>query len=188
MKRLKTTLICFGVAGFSWIALAQIGQGQTRRVAADQGSPSRPVNKSSEKGRVSSTPAEPIESATYDPASYVIGADDQLMISVWREPELSMGVVVRPDGMITLPLVNDVKAAGLKPLELQSLLVAKLKPFVNEPQVAGGLGPFAKVKSIYVLRTVNGQQTRIHFNYKDAMSGKSSSNVVLEPGDFVVVP
>src|SRR5229473_375517 len=226
MKRLKTTLICFGVAGFSWIALAQIGQGQTRRVAADQGSPSRPVNKSSEKGRVSSAPAEPIESATYDPASYVIGADDQLMISVWREPELSMGVVVRPDGMITLPLVNDVKAAGLKPLELQSLLTEKLKPFVNEPQVTvvvrairsrkvfltgpgvkagvfaingrmsvlellvqgGGLGPFAKAKSIYVLRTVNGRQTRIHFNYKDAISGKSDSNVFLEPGDVVVVP
>jgi polysaccharide export outer membrane protein len=229
VKKLRTILIYLGAAGFCWMALAQVSQGgQTRQVNPDpdQGSASRPTDKSSEKAGGSGTPTEPIKAATYDLALYVIGADDQLMISVWREPELSMSVLVRPDGMITLPLVNDVKVAGLKPPELQSLLVAKLKPFVNEPQVtvvvqgirsrkvflagqgakagafplsgrmtalelivqSGGLGPFAKVKSIYVLRTVNGQQTRIHFNYKDAMSGKSSSDVVLEPGDILVVP
>lgn len=67
--------------------------------------------------------------------SYVIGVEDELQISVWREPELSTSVVVRPDGMITLPLVNDVKAAGLKTEELQSILMEKLKNYVNEPQV-----------------------------------------------------
>ena len=67
--------------------------------------------------------------------TYIIGVEDELQISVWREPELSTVVVVRPDGMITLPLVNDIKAVGLKTEELQNVLVDKLKNFVNEPQV-----------------------------------------------------
>jgi polysaccharide export outer membrane protein len=67
--------------------------------------------------------------------TYIIGVEDELQISVWREPELSTSVVVRPDGMITLPLVNDVKAVGLKTEELQNILMDKLKNFVNEPQV-----------------------------------------------------
>jgi len=67
--------------------------------------------------------------------TYIIGVEDELQISVWREPELSTSVVVRPDGMITLPLINDVKAVGLKTEELQNVLMDKLKNFVNEPQV-----------------------------------------------------
>jgi polysaccharide export outer membrane protein len=67
--------------------------------------------------------------------TYIIGVEDELQVSVWREPELSTVVVVRPDGMITLPLVNDVKAVGLKTEELQNVLMDKLKNFVNEPQV-----------------------------------------------------
>ena len=67
--------------------------------------------------------------------TYIIGVEDELQISVWREPELSTVVVVRPDGMITLPLINDVKAVGLKTEELQNVLMDKLKNFVNEPQV-----------------------------------------------------
>jgi polysaccharide biosynthesis/export protein len=57
------------------------------------------------------------------------------MISVWREPELSTQVVVRPDGKITLPLINDVEVVGLRPDELQNILTEKFKPFVNTPQV-----------------------------------------------------
>jgi polysaccharide export outer membrane protein len=67
--------------------------------------------------------------------TYIIGVEDELQVSVWREPELSTTVVVRPDGMITLPLINDVKAVGLKTEELQNLLMDKFKNFVNEPQV-----------------------------------------------------
>ncbi len=157
--------------------------------------------------------------------TYIIGVEDELQISVWREPELSTGVVVRPDGMITLPLVNDVKAVGLKTEELQNVLTEKLKNFVNEPQVtvivrairsrkvylvgevghqgtfplngdmtalellaaAGGVGPFAKADSIYILREQNGKKIRIPFHYKKAVAGKSE-NVTLQPGDLVVVP
>jgi polysaccharide export outer membrane protein len=157
--------------------------------------------------------------------TYIIGVEDELQISVWREPELSTGVVVRPDGMITLPLINDVKAVGLKTEELQNVLTEKLKNFVNEPQVtvivrgirsrkvylvgevghqgtfalngdmtalellaaAGGVGPFAKADSIYILREQNGKKIRIPFHYKKAVAGKSE-NVTLQPGDLVVVP
>lgn len=157
--------------------------------------------------------------------TYVIGVEDDLQITVWREPELSTVVVVRPDGKITLPLVNDLKAAGLKTEELQNILVEKFKAYVNEPQVtvivrairsrkvyligqvmhqgtyalngdmaalellamAGGVGPFAKADSIYILREQNGKKIRIPFRYKKALAGKSE-NVALQPGDVIVVP
>jgi polysaccharide biosynthesis/export protein len=70
-----------------------------------------------------------------DPKTYKIGVEDELMISVWREPELSTQVVVRPDGKITLPLINDLEVVGLRTEELQNVITEKLKPFVNTPQV-----------------------------------------------------
>lgn len=156
---------------------------------------------------------------------YRVGVDDELMISVWHEPELSQAVVVRPDGMITLPLLNDIRVVDLTTEELQAMLTEKLKTVVNDPQVTvtvkairslrvflvgsvakqgmyplssgltaleliaegGGLGPFAKAGSVYVLRTVNGKQVRIPFNYKKAVKG-AGDNPILQPGDMVVVP
>jgi polysaccharide export outer membrane protein len=73
--------------------------------------------------------------ADVDPTTYHIGVEDELMISVWKEAELSQIVTVRPDGKITLPLVNDVSVVGLRTNELQDVLTEKFKPFVNEPQV-----------------------------------------------------
>jgi polysaccharide export outer membrane protein len=159
------------------------------------------------------------------PTDYRIGPEDELTISVWHEPELSQGVVVRPDGLITLPLLNDLKVLGLTTDEMQALLTEKLKSVVNDPQVtvivkavhsrkvfvmgnvakqgvyplggkktvleliaeAGGLGAFAKTRSIYIIRKTGGKETRIPFNYKKALSGKSD-NPELLPGDMVVVP
>jgi len=68
-------------------------------------------------------------------SEYRIGEQDVLTITVWKEPELSGAVLVRPDGRITLPLINDVKASGLTPDDLKNLLTEKLKPFLNIPQV-----------------------------------------------------
>jgi polysaccharide export outer membrane protein len=70
-----------------------------------------------------------------DPNAYIIGEQDSLVITVWKEKELSGGVVVRPDGKITVPLVGEVKVVGMTPVQLQSLLAEKLKPFVTVPQV-----------------------------------------------------
>jgi polysaccharide export outer membrane protein len=157
--------------------------------------------------------------------SYRIGIGDQLQISVWHEHDLTLPVAVRPDGVITMPLLNDVYVVGLTPKELATLLTEKLKPYVNEPQVtvsvssiqsrkvyligqaarqgafplndkktaleliteAGGLGPFAKANSIYILRVVDGKETRIPFHYKKVVVGREQ-DVELRPGDRVIVP
>jgi polysaccharide export outer membrane protein len=72
--------------------------------------------------------------ATEDP-NYIIGAQDVVDISVWKEPEVSRTVPVRPDGKISLPLLNDVQAAGLTPSQLAAQLTESLKKFVANPQV-----------------------------------------------------
>ena len=72
--------------------------------------------------------------ATTDPA-YVIGPQDVLDVNVWKEPEMTRVVPVRPDGKITLPLINDVQAAGSTPQQLASAVTDKLRKFMTEPQV-----------------------------------------------------
>lgn len=69
------------------------------------------------------------------PEGYVIGIGDGLDISVWKEPELSKAVAVRPDGIITLPLIGEVKAVGLTPNQLQDQLAASLSKVLSDPQV-----------------------------------------------------
>jgi len=68
-------------------------------------------------------------------AEYKIGPQDVLKIDVWREEQLTRTAPVRPDGKITLPLLNDVQAAGLTPLELAGVITDGLKKFINSPQV-----------------------------------------------------
>jgi polysaccharide export outer membrane protein len=72
---------------------------------------------------------------TLDDTSYKIGPQDVLQIDVWKEPEITRSVPVRPDGKITLPLLNDVQAAGLTPMELAGAIRTELKRYINDPQV-----------------------------------------------------
>jgi polysaccharide export outer membrane protein len=67
--------------------------------------------------------------------AYVIGDDDVLSISVWKEPDLTKVIPVRSDGKISLPLVGDVQAAGLTPAQLAADLTAALGSFITDPQV-----------------------------------------------------
>lgn len=160
------------------------------------------------------------------PSDYVIGADDVLRISVWKEPDLSEMLPVRPDGKISMPLLNDIPAAGLTPLQLKDSITEKLKKFIADPRVTvvvtamnsqrvfvsgevvhsgpiqllphmtilqalsqAGFNQFANLKGIYLLRTQNGKQERIPFNYKDVIKGNHpEQNIQLKPGDTVVVP
>ena len=69
------------------------------------------------------------------PDAYRIGPEDQLLISVWKNDAMSRSVLVRPDGKIALPLLNDVQAAGLTALELRDVLTNKLKDFIPNPEV-----------------------------------------------------
>ena len=68
-------------------------------------------------------------------STYVIGPDDTLYISVWKEPDLTETLPVRADGMISMPLLNDVQAAGLTPMQLGAALTDKLKKYVSDPRV-----------------------------------------------------
>jgi polysaccharide export outer membrane protein len=89
-----------------------------------------------------------------DPSIYHIGVEDDLQISVWKEPDLSVSVVVRTDGMITMPLLNDIRIVGLTTTELQTLLTEKLKSFVNEPQVTVVVRGI-KSRKVYVYGQIN---------------------------------
>jgi len=161
--------------------------------------------------------------APVDPRSYKLGAEDIIAVRVWREPELSGPLVVRPDGQVSMPLIGDLKAEGLTPVQLGAQIAEKLSKYINGPEVsvsvqtvrskrysvtgevlrpgayplvvpttvldaltqAGGFREFANTKNITVLRGTK----RFKFNYKDVIKGKNmSQNILLENGDYVVVP
>jgi polysaccharide biosynthesis/export protein len=184
---------------------------------------------SPEKGSPAAASPIPTTSKDASPSSdFVIGPDDVLAVNVWREPEVSQTVAVRPDGKISLPLVGEVVASGLTPKQLEAMISYKLGNYMSLPEVtvivhevksqrvvvagqvakpgsyvlqtsmtvldaiaqAGGPLDYAKVKSIYVLRTgADGRPVRIKFNYNDVIHGRNlTQNIRLEPHDTVVVP
>lgn len=166
------------------------------------------------------------DSAAVNSSTYVIGPTDVLNISVWKEPNITGTVTVRPDGKISLPLINDIQAAGLTPMVLSKHITKALQKYVTDPQVtvivkaansqrvfvvgdvnhpgeiallpnmtvldalasAGGPSQFANRKKIYILRHKDGKQVRSRFNYIAAIKGDLQQNIVLRPGDTIVVP
>ncbi len=84
---------------------------------------------------------------------YLIGPTDILEIHVWREPDLSRTIPVRPDGKITLPLLNDVPASGLTPLELKAGIEKGLAKFIESPTVSVTVQEIHS-KNIFVLGQV----------------------------------
>jgi polysaccharide export outer membrane protein len=74
--------------------------------------------------------------AGVDPKTFIIGAEDVLTVRVWREPELSGQFMVRPDGRISLPLVNEILAAGQTPEQLTASIAQGLSKYMNRPEVA----------------------------------------------------
>jgi polysaccharide export outer membrane protein len=172
------------------------------------------------------SPDQVVEMSPATPPDYVIGPDDTLHVSVWKEPDLTATLPVRPDGKISLPLLNDVPAAGLTPMQLADSISGKLKKYVADPRVtvvvtamnsrrvfvtgevthpgamallpnmtvlqalsSAGFTQFANLKRIYLLRTDNGRQVKISFNYKEVVKGAHpEQNIMLRPGDTLVVP
>ncbi len=96
----------------------------------------QPAQSNPQKPAGSAAPpaSRPSPAPKVDP-NYVVGPNDVLDITVWREANISRTVPVRPDGKISLPLVNDVQAAGLSPVQLADSLTERLKKFITEPQV-----------------------------------------------------
>jgi len=177
--------------------------------------------------RVGSTMSAARAVAVPLPAGYVIGAQDVLSIVFWRDKDMSADVVVRPDGKISLPLLNEVQAAGFTPEELRARLTEAATKYVEDPTatvvvkeihsrnvyitgnvakpatyplvgdmnvlqliaLAGGLQEYADAKHIVVIRSEGGRQQYHKFNYKDVVRQKrTDQNILLKPGDTVVVP
>lgn len=173
-----------------------------------------------------SAAAQPADAVT-PPSDYVIGPEDVIGVVVWREQDLSADVKVRPDGKVSLPLLNDLQASGLTPEEFRKVVTDAAAKFVADPSVtiivkqinsrmvfvmgevgkpgtyqltapytvlqmlalAGGPTAFAKRDKIGVVRTVNGKTVRHRFNYEEVVDGrKMEQNLVLRPGDTVIVP
>lgn len=105
--------------------------------SANTGSPAAPAPTSAPAAPTSAPAARtglpPASTAPELPGGYVIGPDDILQIVFWREKELSGDVVVRPDGRISLPLLNDVVAAGRTPDELRATLVTEASKYFGNP-------------------------------------------------------
>ncbi|MDY6905424.1 MAG: polysaccharide biosynthesis/export family protein [Thermodesulfobacteriota bacterium] len=102
-------------------------------------------------------PVKPIKETQQVPAqntAYLIGPDDILLISVWKDPDLTREVIVRPDDYISFPLVGDVKAGGLTVAELKNLLTQKVSEYIPEVNLTVMVTQFNKVK-IYVIGKVN---------------------------------
>jgi polysaccharide export outer membrane protein len=97
-----------------------------------QNNASRPPAAATPQGAAPATAAP--QPATNDP-NYVIGGQDLLDVSVWKEPDVSRAVPVRPDGKISLPLLGDVQAAGLTPGQLAAQIKTGLTKFMTNPQV-----------------------------------------------------
>jgi polysaccharide export outer membrane protein len=99
--------------------------------------PARAHGDAAESGQAQAavTATDPVQKPATQDLNYIIGAQDVLDISVWKEPELTRTIPVRPDGKISLPLLNDVRAAGLTPNQLAAQITTSLKKFVTDPQV-----------------------------------------------------
>lgn len=138
--------------------------------AVEAGQTSSPPRGQAPPATVSKTPPKPPDPTP--PADYVIGPDDVLAVVFWREKDLSAEVVVRPDGMITLPLVNDLKAAGLTTDQLRAAVVEAAGRFVEDPSATivvkqinsrrifitgqvGRPGPYALSTSMNVLQALS---------------------------------
>lgn len=191
---------------------------------ASQSNPAKPADAKADEPKADKPAAAPPDTTSAN--DYVIGADDVLKISVWKEPDLTETLPVRPDGKISMPLLNDIPAAGLTPLQLKDSITEKLKKYIADPRVTvvvnamnsrrifvtgevthsgpmtllphmtvlqalaeAGFTQFANLKAIYLLRTENGQQVKLPFNYKEVVKGNHpEQNIALKPGDTVVVP
>jgi polysaccharide export outer membrane protein len=103
--------------------------------AAAQNKNSKATNQDVNAAGTTSGPGKSAPKAATDDPAYVIGPSDELNISVWQQEQLSRSVPVRPDGMISLPLLNDVQAAGKTPMQLASLITEKLSTLVKDPHV-----------------------------------------------------
>ncbi len=136
LKFMLVTTVLLGVCAIT--SFAQNAPSQQ----TDSSGAAKPVLPANDEGKdvakatpLPSTDTTASRVSSVKPDAYVIGIGDALDINVWKEGELSKTVGVRPDGMITLPLVGEIKAVGLTPTQLQDQLTASLTKVMSDPQV-----------------------------------------------------
>jgi polysaccharide export outer membrane protein len=122
---MKWSLVVF-MAMLLVIPAAGVAQ-QSQSVATAPAGNSAPAADTSQK---------PSKADATDVAHYVIGAEDTLQITVWKEPTLSGTVPVRPDGRISLVLLGDLPASGMTPMQLSADITQRLKKYIQEPSVS----------------------------------------------------
>ena len=110
-------------------------------------------NQSMAADTTEASPPETKKEIVTDP-SYIIGPMDVLEIQVWKEPDFSRQVLVRPDGKITLPLVGDILASGMNTMGLKALLSEKLEDFVSKPEVTV-IVLDSRSKNFYIIGKIN---------------------------------
>lgn len=115
-------------------APALYAQGASKPAPTSPASPPAPAGKPAPAATTAKPPVA-IPAGTAVPPDYVIGPEDVLTIVFWREKDLSSDVIVRPDGRISLPVLQDVTAAGLTPEQLRDSLTKTAERFVEDPNV-----------------------------------------------------
>lgn len=100
-----------------------------------QASPLQGVPSATPPSPTGTTASPTVATGTPIPTDYVIGPDDVLGVLFWREPEISGDVTVRPDGMITIPLLRDIPAAGLRPDQLGERIQKASEKYISQPNV-----------------------------------------------------
>jgi len=173
-------------------------------------------------GCVTPAPSPVVESRI----SYRVGAPDALVIEILPEPSIVATVVVRPDGMITVPLIGEVTARNRTIPEITADIEERIARFKRDPHVTvalagaastdivilgevgrqasfplvketriieaigmvGGTTAFSSERYIRVIRTVNGEVKILRVNLYEIRNGDLSTNLMLEPGDFIYVP
>lgn len=101
---------------------------------------------------------------------YRIGVDDQLQVSVWRNPELSVSVPVRPDGRISVPLIGDVLAGGRSPEEVARNIEEQLAAYIRDPKVAVILTELRSHEFISRVRVTGAVRTPISIPHRQGMT------------------
>jgi polysaccharide export outer membrane protein len=112
----------------------------------------------------------PVATTTMATDAYPIGVDDIVQVSVWRNPELGITVPVRPDGMISVPLVGDVSAGGRTPQEVAKDIQDKLAAFVRDPQVAVILTDLRSHEYLSRVRVTGAVRQPVSLPYRPGMT------------------
>jgi len=101
---------------------------------------------------------------------YQIGVDDVLQVTVWRNPDLSVGVPVRPDGKISVPLIGDVQASGHTPEEVADIVRSQLSEFIRDPQVTVVLTRLVSHQYLSRVRVTGAVRNQISVPYRQGMT------------------